>query len=373
MCKRLLVTSTDLMMIQFLVPHIKYLSENGFDVEVACSEVGGRLDEVRQALEGYAKAVHQVRLVRNPAAPVNLLGYGDMKRLIDDGHFDVIWTNEPVMGVMTRLAARGARKRGTKVLYMVHGFHFYKGAPLANWLAFYPIERTMASRADVIATVNREDYERAKTMRVDRVEYIHGIGLNTARLHGSESRRDIRQELGLAENAFLVLSVGELNENKNHRTIIKAIALLRDPTVHYIVCGKGALLETLQKQAAELGIADYVHFLGYRTDVVDICAQADVFAMPSHREGMPVASLEAMYCGLPLVTSGVRGLADVMEDGVSGYVCPADDADAFAHRIQMLRADPESRKRMAERNREAVKEYCIENTRDEMLSLIRSL
>ena len=108
MCKRLLVTSTDLMMIQFLVPHVKYLSENGFDVEVACSEVGGRLDEVRSALEGYAKAVHQVRLVRNPAAPVNLLGYGDMKHLINGGHYDVIWTNEPVMGVMTRLAARSA-------------------------------------------------------------------------------------------------------------------------------------------------------------------------------------------------------------------------------------------------------------------------
>ena len=114
--KKLLITSTDLMMIQFLVPHVKHLSENGYHVEIACSVVGDRIDDVRRVLEGYAKAIHIVRLERSPVSPNNLKGYGDMKRLLAENHYDIIWTNEPVMGVVTRLAARKLRKAGTKVL-----------------------------------------------------------------------------------------------------------------------------------------------------------------------------------------------------------------------------------------------------------------
>ena len=373
MSKRILVTSTDLMMVQFLIPHIINLAQNGFSVEIACSDVGGRMEEVRQKLNGYVEKIHIVRLVRSPAASVNLQGYRDMKRIIDGGAYDIIWTNEPEMGDATRLAARRARKKGTKVLYMVHGFHFYKGAPKAYWLTFYPIERMMAAHADVICTVNREDYARAQKMKTGRVEYIHGIGINTARLTPKENHGDIRAELGLDRQAFLVLSVGELNKNKNQKTIIEAMAQLNDREIHYILCGKGDQLETLQKQVRELGLEENVHFLGYRNDVVDICSQSDVYVMPSHREGLPVSSLEAMYCGLPLVTSDIRGLVDVVEDGVSGYLCAPDDGAAFAGRIAELKKDPELRKSMGEHNRQAVKPFCIEQTMREVLGLIQSV
>lgn len=373
MCKSVLITSTDLMMVQFLVPHVINLAENGFEVEIACSDVGGRMEEIRQKLNSYVKAIHVVRLVRSPASPTNLKGYQDMKKVIDAGRYDIIWTNEPVMGVVTRLAARKARKNGTKVLYMVHGFHFYDGAPLVNWMIFFPIEKVMASKADVIVTVNREDYRRAQTLNVKRVEYIHGIGINTARLTLNKEQKDIRKELGLKPEDFIVLSVGELNENKNQKTIIRAMELLRDTQVHYVLCGKGDQLSNLKDQVVKAHLDRNVHFLGYRTDVVDICSQSDVYVMPSHREGLPVASLEAMYCGLPLVTSNIRGLVDVMEDGKSGYLCEPDDARAFADGIARLKADAGLRKSMAERNKAAVVPYCIECTKREVLELIISL
>lgn len=373
MDKRILVTSTDLMMIQFLVPHVINLKENGFEVEIACSEVGGRMEEIRKKLDGYVKAIHTVRLVRSPASPGNLKGYRDMKRVIDTGHYDIIWTNEPVMGVVTRLAARKVRKKGTKVLYMVHGFHFYTGAPMLNWIVFYPIEKFMASKADMIVTVNQEDFRRAQKMNVKQVEYIHGIGINTERLTANGQQKDIRKELGLRGDDFLILSVGELNDNKNQKTIIRALALLRDPQIHYILCGVGKRLERLKKQAAELHLEENVHFLGYRKDVVDICSQSDVYVMPSHREGLPVASLEAMYCGLPLVTSNIRGLVDVMENGVSGYLCEPDDTKAFANAIATLKADTNLRKKMSERNREAVLPFCAENAKREVLCLINNI
>lgn len=373
MNKRILITSTDLMMVQFLVPHVRNLAQNGYEVEIACSDVGGRMEEIREKLCGCARAIHTVRLKRSPLAPVNTLGYGDMRRIIDAGHFDLIWTNEPVMGVVTRLASQKARKSGTKVLYMVHGFHFFDGAPKANWLLFYPVEKMMAPKADVIATVNHEDYRRALNMGAHKVAYIHGIGINTERMNQVGEAGSIRSELGLSADAFIVLSVGELNRNKNHAAMIRALARLQDPNVHYVVCGKGDQLDALQKQAAEAGLQGQVHFLGYRQDIPAICRQADLFAMPSYREGLPVASLEAMYCGLPLVASKIRGLTDIVENGRSGFLCDPDDAEAFADAIAALRRDPALRNDMAAVNRERVVPYCLENTKREVLALLSDM
>ncbi len=371
--KFLLVTSTDLMMIQFLVPHIINLSQNGYKVELACSNVGGRLNEVRNALASYTSAIHEVRLRRSPLSAKNFIGYRDMVHIMSDNHYDIIWTNEPVMGVITRLAARKLRKSGTKVLYMVHGFHFFKGAPKWNWIIYYPIEKFTAHLTDVICTVNEEDYNRAKTFHVLRVEYIHGIGINTDRLSARENRNDIRKELGLTDSDFIVLSVGELNKNKNQRIIIKAIGKLKNKKIHYIICGKGVEEENLKQLAGENGISSSVHFLGYRRDVVDICSCANVYVMPSFREGLPVSSLEAMYCGLPLITSKTRGLVDVNKDGINGYICECADYNAFADKIQHLYKEPSLCETIGKRNIEDVTPFTIGNTKIEVLNLLNSI
>ena len=371
MDKRILITSTDSMMIQFLVPHVMNLAENGYEVEIACSEVLGRMAEVKEKVKRIVKKIHIVRLHRSPANLDNLNGYKDLKKIIDEGNYDIIWTNEPVMGVVTRLAAQKARKKGTKVLYMVHGFHFYKGAPKLNWLVFYLIERLMAPKADMICTVNREDYKRAKTFPVKQVEYIHGIGINTERLAIGKEMSDIRRELRLSGDDFIVLSVGELNENKNQKVIIEAIAKLKDPKIHYILCGKGDQLGKLEKRAEDLGIEKSVHFLGYRKDVSSIYLQADVYVMPSYREGLPVSSLEAMHSGLPLVTSNIRGLVDVMKDGVTGYMCRPDDVNGFAERIKKLKDDPSERRKMGGINRVKARKYCTNSTQDEIINILK--
>ena len=371
--KKILITSTELMMIQFLVPHVKYLTEHGFHVEIACSEVGGRMEEVRNTLGGTVKAIHTLRLVRSPVNPRNFLGYQDLRKLLAENHYDMIWTNEPVMGVVTRMAANKHRRNGTKVIYMCHGFHFYKGASLPNWLLFYPVERVMSRFCDMIVTINHEDEARAKTFRCPRVEYIHGIGVNTDRLHNRNEQADIREELGLAENDFLVLSVGELNENKNQQVIIRAVAQLKDPQIHYLLCGIGDQREKLESLAKELGIGEKVHFLGYRKDVVDICAQADVFAHPVRREGLGLAPLEAMYCGLPLVASDTRGLQDYTIPGKSGFLCGSEDAVEFANAIRRLKEDLALRSNCGTFNRNTVQVFCLERVKEEVLRLIKGL
>ena len=370
MGKRILITSTDLMMIQFLVPHVQNLAEHGYEVEIACSEVGGRMNEVREKLKDYTRAIHTVRLVRSPASLTNLKGYQDMKQVINTGKYDIIWTNEPVMGVVTRLAARAARKSGTKVLYMVHGFHFYKGAPLVNWMVYYPVERWASRFCDEIITINKEDYGRAKRFHAREVRYIHGIGVDTARLKKKELQTDIRAELGLNDDEFIVVSAGELNKNKNHKVIIKAIRQLQDKSIKYILCGKGTMKRPLEQMAKKYRITEQIFFLGYRKDVVDICSQSDVFAFPSYREGLGLASLEAMYSGLPLVASQIRGVEDYVEDRKSGCLCSPDDSRAFARAIRRLKDDEDFRSRCGEYNRKAVIPYCLDNVKEEIIRIL---
>lgn len=371
MAKRILVTSTDLMMVQFLVPHVINLSMNGYEVEIACSNVGNRINEIKEKLKGYVKKIHIVRLKRSPVAPINFIGYSDMKKIVKSGKFDLIWTNEPVMGVVTRLAAQGARKRGTKVMYMTHGFHFYTGAPKMNRIIFYTIEQWASGLCDIIVTVNREDYQHAKRMHASSVKYIHGIGINPDRLSKDKTTTNIRQELNLKPEDFLVISVGELNENKNHQVIIKALGKLKDHQIHYIICGKGNQLDKLKELANELGVLDNVHFLGYRMDVLDICKQTDLFVFPSHREGLPIAPLEAMYCGLPLITSNIRGPVDFMKEGKTGYLCNPDDVNAFAKNIRNLKINPQLRIQMGNNCKKAVKPFLLVNSKVEVLKLIR--
>lgn len=367
---RILVTSTDLMMVQFLVPHVIFLSNKGYKIDILCSNVGGRISEVKENLKDYVENIFVVSLQRSPLSPKNIIGYCEIKKKLDKNHYDLIWTNEPVMGVVTRLAAKKSRNSGTKVMYMVHGFHFYKGAPKLNWMLYYPIEKIMAKYCDVITTINHEDFEAAKQFKGDGAKYIHGIGINTDRLNKQSEQRNVREEIGLEKEDFVVLSVGELNENKNHRVIIRALAQVNDESIHYVICGKGEQLDALTRLSKELGVESNVHFLGYRTDVVDICSQSDLFAFPTFREGLGLAALEAMYCGLPLVTSNSRGPVDFMINGETGFVCDPNKPEDFAKAIRIIKNDNELKLSMQKRNKMLAYPFCVDNVKNEIYNII---
>lgn len=372
--KKLLITSTDMMMIQFLIPHVRYLSENGYAVEIACSVVGDRLEDVRKALEGVPCTIHTVRLERSPASPRNLLGYRDMKQLLKENRYDIIWTNEPVMGVVTRLAARKARKTGTKVVYMCHGFHFYKGASPVNWLIFYPVERLMAHTCDAIVTMNQEDYARAQSFKTKAVYKIPGVGVDTSRFSTEgtqEQRLEKRRQLGLPEDAYVVLTVGELTKRKNQKVILDALAQLNDPIVHYVLCGRGDQREALEQQAKALGIADRVHFLGYRLDVPEIYRTADCFAFSSIHEGLPFALMEAMASGLPIVASRIRGNVDLIDDGQGGILCDVHSSEQYWGGFVRIRSmDMEV---MVGHNRIKLREYDVDGVKSSILEILKEV
>lgn len=371
MNKKLLITSTDLMMVQFLLPHVSFLFQKGFEVDIACSNVGGRLGEVKTRLEGKVRHIFEIHLQRNPYSLTNIRGFLELKRLFANSSYDIIWTNEPVMGASTRLAAKNVRCLGTRVVYMVHGFHFYKGAPLFNWLVYYPIEKRLSRLTDVIVTINQEDKLSAERFHCKRVEYIHGIGVDPTRLNVHHV--DIRKELRIPATSNIIISVGELNDNKNHKTVIKALSLLDDNSIHYIICGKGTRYMKLMHLSKDYGLEDRIHFLGYRNDVIGICSESDVFIMPSYREGLGLAALEAMYVGLPLITSNRHGLND-LNDGVNnGEKFAPDDSKGFAAAISRLLSNDCLRRQIGMNNREKVEAFLLDNIQKEVFNIFNSL
>ena len=180
-----------------------------------------------------------------------------------------------------------------------------------------------------------------------------------------------RRQLGLPEDAYVVLTVGELTKRKNQKVILDALAQQNDPTVHYVLCGKGDQRETLEQQAQTLGIADRVHFLGYRLDLPEIYRTADCFAFSSIHEGLPFALMEAMASGLPIACSRIRGNVDLIDDELGGILCDVHSSKQFLTALTKLRtADREA---MVAYNREKLVTFDVNNTKKIIFSVFEEV
>ena len=236
---------------------------------------------------------------------------------------------------------------------------------------FYPVEKYYARKTDVLVTINSEDYDRAvRKMHAKQVVRIPGVGLKPGKYRfASRSREEVREALDLPLDAILLISVGELNRNKNHRVIIQAMARLPQLPLYYILCGKGKEAEFLQELAQSLHLSNRVRILGYRQDVCDLLHASDIFCFPSKREGLGMAALEAMEAGLPLVTSNIHGIRDYSLSGETGFACSVSNVEEFAHAIETLSENRNLRKRMGTYNQQAVEAFYQAKTDEIMKSV----
>ena len=336
--KILYVTTIGLTSI-FFKKLILELIEEGHTVDFACNEDDYPVDD---ELKRSNCKIFQVDFSRSPISKGNIQSVKALRKIAEDNHYDIVHCHTPVAGVCTRLACRTLRKKGLKVFYTAHGFHFYKGAPLINWLIYYPVEKLMSRFTDVLITINHEDYDRAcKKMKARRIELIPGVGIDYDRFAFAKVDRSAkRREIGVPDNALLLISVGELNQNKNHRVVISALALLNDPQIHYVIVGKGILHEYLNSFAAESGVAEQVHLAGYREDVHELFKAADINVFPSVREGFGLAAIEGLAAGLPLICSDNRGTREYAVDGVNAAVCIPPTPEEYKSAILRLTEHP---------------------------------
>lgn len=367
MKKALMVAHVAYAIEMFNMPNIELLISMGYEVQVACNfdDRSSLSDEkvalLKDKLSALGVKYHHIPFERMPIKPANLKAYTQLKALIDSENFDLIHCHTPVGGIITRLAAAKSRKKnGTKVIYTAHGFHFFKGAPLINWLIYFTAEKFCSYFTDTIITINKEDYNNALTkLNAKKVCYVPGVGVDTARFYENAGKREaLLSEISADKDSIILLSVGELSDRKNHSVSIKALSKIKNKKVHLVIAGTGEKREEFLSLAKELGVDGRVHLLGFRTDIAELLKSADIFLFPSIQEGLPVALMEAMSCSLPVICSEIRGNTDLIDD-TCGVLCGATDVDAFVGAIEKLISDDTLRKSMAQKAKEESEKYDI--------------
>lgn len=370
--RALMVATVPSMIGQFNMNNIRILQDLGYKVDVAADYTdtsvwpAERIQQFKDQMEKMEIECIQLDFSRSPLKlNRHYRAYKETVKLIQKERYSFIHTHTPIASAIVRQAAY---KTGTKVIYTAHGFHFYDGAPLKNWLIFYPIEKHFSRYTDVLITINKEDYKRAsEKFYAKKTVYIPGVGVDTEKFAVCKvDRAAKRAELGVKDDDFLLLSVGELSERKNQIVVIEALHRMKkmgsiDNTV-YLAVGKGNQEDEFRRLIKEYELQEHIKLLGFRTDIDELCETVDCFVHPSVREGLGIAPLEAMAAGLPLISAAVNGIKDYTEDGVSGCCVDPTDVEAMVKAITLMKNDKTFRERCASNNFKTAKTFDIRNT-----------
>ena len=385
--RALVVTTTASMIDQFNRSNIATLQKLGYEVHIACNlRAGNTTSDVLthkfvEDMRMIGVQVFHYPFTRKPFAyGKNLRMSLKLRKQIKKYRYKIIHCHTPVGGVVARIASAFVMgKWGGRVIYTAHGFHFYHGAPLRNWLLFYPIEREMSWLTDTLITINSEDYSRVKNdFHARQIVYVPGVGVNTDVFSNEglspQLKQKLRQQKLPAECSLertVLLSVGELNDNKNHIVVIEALARLKNPDIQYYIAGIGGKQDLLEKRIHELGLEQQVFLLGYRDDINELMRLSDVFVLPSKREGLNVSLMEAMASGLPCIVSDIRGNRDLIKKNMGGYLVEPDSVDEWECAIDQMWNMQDKWSSLGAWNKERMEKFSLRKVQRQMEQIYR--
>lgn len=335
----------------FHLPYLRWFKEQGWQVDVAAAGETGL---------PYVDHKYDIPIKRSPFNRNNIKAFIQLKRVIKENNYAIIHCHTPLGGVLARLAAKEARKTGTKVIYTAHGFHFCQGSPFINWLLYYPIEKYLSRYTDILITINQEDFNLAtkKRFKAKEIKLIHGVGVDTTEFKpiDQHTKSTLKKSFGYQADDFLLFNAAEFNKNKNQPYLIHSLALIKDklPQTRLLLAGEGHLLEKCKALAKRLGVAHMVDFLGFRKDIKHLLQMSDVAVASSFREGLPVNVMEAMACGIPVVAVDNRGHRDLIDHQINGVMISTWDPLLFAHHLNTLALDPSLRQRLGDKGRKII-------------------
>ncbi len=375
MKKVLLVATVQSHICQFHLPLIDMLHEEGYEVHVAAKN---NLSQKKGLKLDNADKVFDVSFERSPFNKKNIQAYKELKKIIKDNKYDIIHCNTPMGGFLARVIGKKYRKKGMKIIYTAHGFHFFKGAPKLNWILYYPIEKYLSKYTDCLITMNIEDYEIAKNkFHATKTVYTHGIGLNTKKFEiimTEEEKNELRQNLGLKQNDFVMIYVAELTPRKNHYMILNTMKeLKKKKNIKILLVGNGPLENEYKKYIEENNLEESVKMLGYRIDIPRLMKISNIAISTSRQEGLPVNVMEAMKSGLPDIVTNCRGNRDLIENGKNGYVIENNDKKKLQERILELYNNSSLVKNMGKEGITMVKPFEIENVIEELRKIYENI
>ena len=351
--------------LEFHVPYLKMFHDKGYKVYVCARN---DFDHKQDCVIPYCDCFIDTPFARNPFDIANIKAYKTLKNLISSVPFSIIHCHTPVGGVLGRIAARNT-KTEADVLYTAHGFHFYSGSSIGSWITYYPVELLCSRFTDALITINSEDYKVAsQKMHAKKTFLVNGVGIDTDRIiNTSINRNELMKSIHINPSDYICITVAELIERKNYKTLIQAFAEANIPNSHYLICGSGTMREELTAFVKNLNLSDKVSFLGYRNDVIQLVKAADVFLFGSYQEGLPVALMEAMAAGTPCIASNIRGNRDLITDSFNGMLVEkANDIHGFSKAIQALYSNPAKAAFFTGNALKTIRSYDITSTMKQM-------
>lgn len=361
---------------QFHMPFIEELKKRGCEVHAAYKD--NSAEKPGLDLSAIDKAF-EVPFSRSPYSKSNLKAYKVLKKIIDENEYDAIHCHTPMGAVVTRLAAKKARKKGTKVIYTAHGFHFYKGAPKLNWMLFYPVEKLLSKYTDCLITINQEDYDlaRNKGFKTKKIEFVNGVGVEISRFHSlsSDEKSQLRREFGYTDNDFLMIYPADFCKRKNQNMLFDTLKLLLETSDHFylLLPGLDEYARPYIEYAKSIGVYENIKIMGYRRDIDKLVGMCDLSVSSSRQEGLPINLIEAMAIGNAIVATDVRGNNDVVKNGRNGYLVQLNDAEEMAGSVLKIYKKPELIEEFKKQNKEMVKIYSTENVMHKMVCIYKDL
>lgn len=369
---------------QFELDNVRILQELGYEVHYAANLEHPNYSLAKDCLEGMGIRLHQISIVKSPFRIIrNGKAFMEVVGLIRREKIAAVHCHTPTGGLIGRLSGLCCGM-AVKVAYTAHGFHFYQGAPQPGAFIYYIAERILARFTDILIVINEEDRQNAEKFHLRKngqVFQIPGVGLDMERFApiSEEARAEGRRKIGLKEEDFFLLSVGELNENKNQHTVLLALAKMRGDgkdvsRIRYGICGDGVNRRKLEEEIKLLGLSDIVKIYGYQSPVQPILGCADAFIFPSRREGLGIAALEALSMGIPVIAADNRGTREYMQPGKNGFVCGWNDTDGYVRGIEAVQfMGQKQKKEIKQFCRESVKGFAKENTHQIMWDVYRRM
>lgn len=357
MRKILYITTLSRTINAFLVPHIEKLIKEGNIVDCACSID----EEVDKQLTDQGVTLFNIPFTRNPLHLQNLKAYKELIKIQAENNYDIVHVHTPIAALYGRLLK--LKFPNLKTIYTVHGFHFYKGASFINWGIYYPIEKVMSYYTDTIITINEEDYMRALRFKVKNTHKVNGVGVDLASYNLSLFNKDeARRKVKLDKNDFVLIMIAEVNKNKNHKQMIEAVSILKDKGINVkVICaGDGPLLEIFKKEIADRELNENIQFLGERSDINELITACDIGILMSYREGLPRNIMELMACNKPVIGTNIRGIRDLVEDGVTGFLVNTNDAYETAEKIEELYHNRQLLSQMGSNAYQSIKVYEVD-------------
>lgn len=347
----LFVASTAAHILNFHLPYLRRFQEMNWNVHVACGGPEMEIPFVNRTI--YLPFEEKITASQNFRA-VSLL-----RELMQAEDYAFVSVHTPIAAFLTRVALLRLKKH-VRLVNVVHGYPFDDETPFLKYKLLLAAEQLTASKTDLLITMNSWDHETAKQWQLGkRVTRIPGIGVDLSKIKkaSDKHRQELRREYVIAPGAFVLLYAAKFSKRKNQEMLIRAMKKLPDD-VYLVLAGDGALHTHCMELAEKLGVSKRVIFPGH-VDMNPWYDAADAAVSSSRSEGLPFNIVEAMYAGLPVIASAVKGHVDLIHDGKNGVLYPCDDEDEFINQVLRLMENALLRKQLREQAEQDAAQYSL--------------